>query len=51
MQFLEEILSLFGHLISETGIEPLPQKLSNLQDMVNPRNLKQVKQFSGLAGY
>ena len=40
-----------GHLISETGIEPLPEMLDSLQDMPPPRNLKEVKQFLGLAGY
>ena len=32
-------------LTSETGIEPLPEKLISLQDMPPPRNPKEVKQF------
>ena len=36
---------------SETGIDPLPEKLSSLQSMPHTRNLKEVKHFWGLAGY
>ena len=42
--FLKRHIQYLGHLISETGIEPLPEKLSSLQDMPAPRNLKEVKQ-------
>ena len=34
-----------GHLISETCIKPLPEKLSSLQDVPPPRNPKEVKQL------
>ena len=37
--------------MSETGIEPLPEMLSSLQDMSPPRNPQEVKQFLGLASY
>ena len=49
MQFSEE--TYLGHLISQSCIEPLPEKFSSLQNMPPPRNLKEVKQFLGLAGY
>ena len=31
--FLKRHIQYLGHLISETGIEPLPEKFSSLQDM------------------
>ena len=49
--FLKRHIQYLGHLISETGIEPLPEKLSSLQDMLPPGNLKEVKQFWSSASY
>ena len=49
--FLMGHIQYLGHLISETGIEPLPEMFNSLQDMPPPRNPKEVKQFLGLAGY
>ena len=49
--FLRRHIQYFGHHISETGIEPLPEKLSSLQDMPLPRYPKEVKQFLCLAIY
>ena len=40
-----------GHLISEKGIELMPDKLSNIKEMPAPRNPKEIKQFLGLIGY
>ena len=40
-----------GHLISDEGIQPLPEKLESIAKMPVPQNLKQVKQFLGLVGY
>ena len=47
--FLKRHIQYLGYLISETGIEPLPEKFSSLQEMLPPRNPKEVKQFLGLA--
>ena len=40
-----------GHLISDSGIEPMPDKLSAIKDMPAPRSLKEIQQFLGLVGY
>ena len=40
-----------GHLISSSGIQPLPEKLESIKNMPAPRSPKEVKQFLGLAGY
>ena len=39
------------HLISSSGIQPLPEKLESIKNMPAPRSPKEVKQFLGLAGY
>ena len=40
-----------GHLISDKGIHPLPEKLESIRKMSVPTNPKEVKQFLGLVGY
>ena len=40
-----------GHLISESGIEPVLDKLSAIKEMPAPRSPKEIKQFLGLVGY
>ena len=43
--FLKKHIQYLGHLISEIGIETLPEKVSHLHDMPTHRNLKEVNQF------
>ena len=38
--FLKRQIQFLGHLISETGIKALPEKLNSLQDILLPRNPK-----------
>ena len=40
-----------GHLISENGVEPMLDKLSDIKEMPAPRSPKEIKQFLGLVGY
>ena len=40
-----------GHLISEKGIEPMPDKLTAIKEMPAPRSSKEIKQFLGLVSY
>ena len=49
--FMRMHVEYLGHLISEKGIEPMPDKLSAIKEMPAPRNPKEIKQFLGLAGY
>ena len=39
-----------GHLISESGIEPMLDKLSAIKEMPAPGSPKEIKQFLGLVG-
>ena len=38
-------------MISDEGIEPLPEKLERIAKMPTQQNAKQIKQFLGLVGY
>ena len=49
--FFKKHIQYLGHLISDKGIQPLPEKLESIAKMPVPQNTKQVKQFSGLVGY
>lgn len=40
-----------GHLINERGISPDPAKTSAIANYPAPRNVKELKQFLGLASY
>ena len=49
--FFKKHIQLLGHLISDEGIQPLPEKLESIAKMPIPKNAKHVKQFLGLVGY
>ena len=49
--FFKKHLQYIGHLISEEGFEPLPEKIKSIKNMTPLKTTKEVKQFLGLAGY
>ena len=49
--FFKKHIQYLGHLISDEGIQPLPEKLESIAKMPIPKNAKLVKQFLGLVGY
>ena len=49
--FFRREIHYLGHLISDKGIQPLPEKLDTIQNMPHPRTPKEIKQFLGLTGY
>ena len=49
--FLKKHIQYLGHIISGEGIDPVQEKLESIQNMLPPRNPKEVKQFLGLIGY
>ena len=49
--FFQKELQYLGHLVSDEGVWPLPEKLESIQNMPAPRNAKEVKQFLGLVVY
>ena len=49
--FFKKHIQYLGHLISDEGIQPLPEKLESIAKMPVPQNVKQVKQILGLIGF
>ena len=49
--FFKKHIQYLGHLVSEKGFEPLPEKLESIPKMPAPRTAREVKQFLGLIGY
>ena len=49
--FFKSQIHHLGHLISEDGICPLPDKLDSIKSMPAPKCKKEIKQFLGLTGY
>ena len=49
--FLKKHIQYLGHTVSGDGLEPVPEKLSSIQQMPRPYTPKEVKQFLGLVGY
>jgi hypothetical protein len=44
-------LRYLGHVVSESGIRPDPEKVNAVQDFPIPSNLKELRAFLGLSGY
>jgi len=44
-------IKFLGHLVSEAGIKPLPEKVEAIQDWPQPKCLKDVRSFYGLCSY
>ena len=51
MQFFLQEIQYLGHILSATGIRPLPAKTHTIQHMQPPMTPKQVRAFLGLVGY
>ena len=49
--FFKKHIQYLGHLVSENGFEPLPEKLEAIKKMPAPTMAKEVKQFLGLISY
>ena len=49
--FFQSEIHYLGHLISDKGIQPLPEKLDTMQNMPCHRTPKEIKQFLGITGY
>jgi transposase InsO family protein len=50
-QFFKEKVKYIGHIISEEGLEPDPEKISKVVDWPKPTNPAEIRQFLGFAGY
>lgn len=50
-EFMHKEVAYLGHIISDKGISPNPEKVKAIKDYPIPQNPKQIKQFLGLIGY
>ena len=50
-QFVQRQVKYLGHVVSEQGIEPDPQKTQAVKNFSIPTNATMVKQFLGLSNY
>ena len=50
-RFLQEECKFLGHYVSREGIATCPDKISAVRDWPTPKNVKEVRQFVGLASY
>lgn len=50
-EFLRKEVAYLGHIISDKGVEPNPEKIQAVVDRKEPRNPKDIKSFLGLTGY
>ncbi|KMQ89993.1 enzymatic polyprotein endonuclease reverse [Lasius niger] len=50
-EFLRHEVAYLGHVITDDGVRPDPRKISSVKNFPVPRNLKNVRQLLGLAGY
>ncbi|CAK9832810.1 Retrovirus-related Pol polyprotein from transposon 17.6 [Anthophora retusa] len=49
--FLRREVAYLGHVISEEGVKPCPNKVISVKEFPKPKNTRQVREFLGLAGY
>ena len=49
--FAAKTVKFLGHVISESGIRPDPEKIKHVRDIPPPNSVKEVRTFIGLAGY
>lgn len=50
-EFLRKEVTYLGHIISEGGVKPDPEKIKAVSAFPVPENAKNIKQFLGLTGY
>lgn len=50
-EFLRREVSYLGHIITDKGVTPNPEKVKAVTNFPVPKNPKEVKSFLGLAGY
>lgn len=50
-EFLKHEVRYLGHIITEDGVKPDPEKISCVVNYRTPSNAKEVKSFLGLIGY
>lgn len=50
-EFMRKEVAYLGHVISDQGVSPQPNKITAISNYPVPKNQKNIKQFLGLVGY
>lgn len=50
-EFLKKEVAYLGHIIGGNGVKPDPKKLNAVKEFPHPQEVKNIRQFLGLAGY
>lgn len=50
-EFLRKEVAYLGHIISNEGVKPNPEKVNSVRNFPTPKSCKDIKSFLGLAGY
>ena len=50
-QFNVRRIEFFGHVFSEHGISPDPEKIRGIKDMKMPNNFKELRSYLGMVNY
>lgn len=46
-EYLKPELQYLGHIITEDGVKPNPEKCKSVSEFSTPNNIKQIRQFLG----
>lgn len=49
--FLHKEIDFLGHIVTQEGVKPNPNKIEAIKNLPCPKNAKQIKSFLGLLGY
>lgn len=49
--FVRDKLKYLGHVVDEHGLHPDPDKVSTILDLPTPTNMKELRQFLGMASW
>lgn len=50
-EFMRKEVAYLGHVITENGVKPNPDKIQVIKNFPTPKNQKDIKSFLGLVGY
>ena len=51
VHFLRKEVAFLGHIVSERGVEPDPEKIKAVKEFPQPKGLRNIREFFGLTGY
>ena len=51
IQFRQEAVKFYGHIVSNEGLKPEPEKVQGITDLKVPEDVKAVERLKGMVGY